>query len=293
MLFKLFKKINSLFWGKNLGRVPGARVLHSFLYNALRPSGEVVEDVNGFRMFLNSKDQGEVKDILLRGVYDKLETSIVSQSVKEGDTALDIGAHIGYFTLILARAVGETGKVFAFEPEPKNFLMLKKNIEVNKFQNTVLENIALSSFAGKTNLFLDKDNLGNMSFSKENIPYVSFGGSISVESQTLDDYAKKIGQKISFIKMDVQGAEGLVLRGGVNLLKTQKPLILMEFWPYGLNNNGTDPMDMLMALHNLGYKFFVLDVKNQILKPKNPIDLINVSANRKGGKGWANVLCKI
>lgn len=293
MFFALFKKINSWLFGKNLGSIPGFRKLHLFLYNSFKPKGEVTIDVNGFKMFLNSSDQGEVKDILLRGVYDKLETSIVERSVGGGDTALDIGAHIGYFTLILARAVGDRGRVFAFEPEPKNYALLSRNIEINKFKNVALENIALSSVSGKTNLFLDKDNLGNMSFSQENIPHVSSCGSVVVESQTLDGYSKKISGKISFIKMDVQGAEGLVLRGGVNLLKIHKPVILMEFWPYGLKNNGIDPMNMLIALHNLGYKFFVLDVKNQNLKPKNPMDLISVSVNRDGGKGWANILCKI
>jgi len=229
----------------------------------------------------------------LRGVYDKLETDIVQSGVGEGSTALDIGAHIGYFTLILAKSVGESGKVFAFEPENKNFSMLKKNIEVNKFKNVILENIALSSSSGKVNLFLDKDNLGNMSFSPENIPDSSLNGKVEVESQTLDDYAKNISGKISFIKMDVQGAEGLVLRGGLELLKNHKPVILMEFWPYGLKNNGTDPLELLRMLNSLGYKFFVLDVKNQLLKEKRPEDIMNVSANREGGKGWANILCKI
>lgn len=293
MLFRLFKKINSLLFGKNLGSIPGARALHSFLYKILKPKGEIVSKVNGFKMFLDSNDQGEVKDIMLRGVYDKLETEIISNSVKEGDTALDIGAHIGYFTLVLARAVKESGKVFAFEPESKNFLMLKKNIEINNFENVVLENIALSSVSGKTNLFLDKDNLGNMSFSSKNIPKPSLGGKVEVEVQTLDNYANKIEKRVSFIKIDVQGAEELVFWGGKNLLLRDKPVILMEFWPYGLKNNGTDPMSMLIFLHNLGYKFFVLDIKNQKLKSKNPMDLMNISANREGDKGWANVLCKI
>ncbi len=279
-------------FGRNLGRIPGARALHSFLYNSLKPKGQVAVEVNGFKMFLNSKDKGEVKDILLRGVYDKLETDIVQKSLGSGGIALDIGAHIGYFTLILAKAAGERGKVYAFEPEPGNFSILKKNIEANKFQNVVLENLALSSAAGKPNLFLDNDNLGNMSFSPANIPKRSLGGKVEVESQTLDDYAKKINGRINFIKMDVQGAEGLVFWGAANLLKNHKPVILTEFWPYGLQNNGTDPLELLNTLKNLGYKFFVLDVKNQILKEKRPDDIINVSRNREGGKGWTNILCK-
>lgn len=293
MIFKLFQKLNSMFFGKNLGRIPGARALHSFLYGILRPKGEIAANVNGFKMFLNSSDRGEVKDILLRGVYDKLETDIVRQSLRSGEIALDIGAHIGYFTLILARAVGDSGKVFAFEPEPKNFSMLKKNIETNKFKNVTLENIALSSSSGRHNLFLDKDNLGNMSFSPDNIPKSSLLGKVEVESQTLDFYVKNIEGRIGFIKIDVQGAEGLVFSGGWETISKDKPAILMEFWPYGLKNNGTEALKLMLDLENLGYKFKVLDVKNNILKDKAPQDLLNVSANREGGKGWANVLCKI
>lgn len=293
MFFKLFKKLNSWFFGKNLGSILGARRLHSFLYNFLKPKGEVVLDVNGFKMFLNSKDQGEVKDILLRGVYDKLETDIIGGSVSDGDTVLDIGAHIGYFTLILARAVGDHGKVFAFEPEPENFRFLSKNIEINKCQNVILENLALSFGAGKTKLFLDKSNLGNMSLSNLNIPQKSLAGYVEVESMALDKYVSKIGNKVSFIKIDVQGAEGLVFSGASNLLQNQKPTILLELWPYGLRNNGTDPLKFLKDLENLGYKFRVLDVTNKILKEKSPQDLLSVSLNREGGKGWANVLCKV
>lgn len=293
MFFSLFKKINSLLFGKNLGSIPGVRKLHSVLYNILKPKGEVATSVNGFKMLLNSQDKGEVKDILLRGVYDKLETDIVRSCVSEGDMALDVGAHIGYFTLILARAVGSSGKVFAFEPESKNFSMLQKNIEANKFKNVILENFALSSVSGKANLFLDKDNLGNMSFSASNIPNESLNGKIEVESKTLDDYTKKIDGKINFIKMDVQGAEGLVLRGGAGLIKNQKPTLLLEFWPYGLKNNGTDPLELLNGLRAAGYKFFILDAKKQLLKEKSPEDIMNVSGNREGGKGWANILCKI
>ena len=131
-----------------------------------------------------------------------------------------------------------------------------------------------------------------MSFASQNIPSDSLSGKIEVESQTLDNYMKKIRGKASFIKIDVQGAEGLVFEGGKEVLKNHKPVILMEFWPYGLKNNGTNPMNLLILLHNIGYRFFVLDTKSQQLKPKNPVDLMMVSANREGGKGWANVLCK-
>lgn len=292
MFFKLFQKIHSLLFGRNLGRIPGARKFHSFLYDFVKPKGEIETETNGFKIFLNSSDNGEAKDILLRGIYDEFETEVIKTYVKRGDYVLDIGAHIGYFCLLMAREVGESGKVYAFEPEPENFKLLSKNIKVNKCQNVIFKNLALSFEAGKTKLFLDKSNLGNMSFSSSNIPQEDLAGHIEVELMTLDSFVNKIARRISFIKIDVQGAEALVFLGGWETLNRYKPVILMEFWPYGLKNNGTDPLKFLKDLEDLGYKFKVLDVKNKILKEKKPQELLNVSFNREYGKGWANILCE-
>src|SRR3989344_9219581 len=73
-----------------------------------------------------------------RGYYEPYLTRVFDQHIKKGDTVLDIGANIGYHTLHFARLVGETGKVYAFEPHPSNFALLKKNIEANGYKNVVL-----------------------------------------------------------------------------------------------------------------------------------------------------------
>jgi hypothetical protein len=149
-------------------------------------------------------------------------------------------------------------------------------------------NLALSDKIGETDLFLDNKNLGNPSFSKDNIPVGAESASIKVSTVTLDGFMN--GKKVDFIKIDVQGAEGLVFSGAGNLLKGRVN-ILMEFWPYGLKNVGTDPLVMLKNLQTLGYEFLIVDSNTKILKPKTPELLMNIAGNRPGGKGWANVLC--
>ena len=75
--------------------------------------------------------------------------------LKPGMVVLDIGANIGYHTLISSKLVGNTGKIYSFEPEPHNFKLLLKNIEINEFKNIIPINKALSNNIGSTKLFLD------------------------------------------------------------------------------------------------------------------------------------------
>ena len=101
-------------------------------------------------MFLDSVDSLRLS---FNGVYEPCETEFVMNEIKKGDVVLDIGANIGYYTLIFARLVGEEGKVFAFEPDPENFALLKKNVEINGYHNVVLVQKAISNKTGKIRLF--------------------------------------------------------------------------------------------------------------------------------------------
>ncbi len=290
ILFNLFKKINNRLQGKNLGALPGARYLHKFLFSRLKPKDLILISTRAGKMYVDPKDKGEAPELMLRGVYDEYETETLENYVKEGMTAIDIGAHIGYFTLIISGAAGNTGKVYAFEPEPKNFSLLSKNIGLNQRSNIALLPLALSDKPGKLKLFLDKANLGNMSLASQNIPGGDLEGEVEVETTTLDNFLED--KKVDFIKMDVQGAEGLVIGGAENTLKNNKLKILMEFWPYGLRNLNTDPLALLKKMESWGYRFRVIDGKNKILKPKTPEEVMNLSANRENGRGWGNILCE-
>jgi len=102
-MFQVFKKITKSLRGKNLGKIPGVRPLHRFLFEKLKPKGAALLEIQGSKMFINPEDTGEAPDLLLRGVYDEYETELVKNLIKPGMRAVDIGAHIGYFTLIPAR----------------------------------------------------------------------------------------------------------------------------------------------------------------------------------------------
>ena len=119
----------------------------------------VVKDVEvmveGHKMFLDSVDTFH---LCTNGYHEPIETDLIKKHVKRGDVVLDLGANIGYFTLILPRLVGEEGKVFAFEPDPENFALLKKNVEINSYQNVVLVQKAVSNRNGKATLYLYEEH---------------------------------------------------------------------------------------------------------------------------------------
>jgi len=88
-------------------------------------------------MYIDSRDTTVGTSLLKWGFFEKYETKLFKKSIKRGMVVLDIGANIGYYTLLAARLVGDEGKVFAFEPDPYNYSLLRKNIEANRYNNVI------------------------------------------------------------------------------------------------------------------------------------------------------------
>ena len=125
-IIPVYKKcINSASRGHGLGK-------YSIIRGMVKKTEALLKsdfiEVQGSKMFL---DKWDSLDLSLNQVYNEFDTQTVKNQVKEGDIVLDVGAHIGYYTLMLAKSVGTKGKVFSFEPEPHNVEVLKKNISIN------------------------------------------------------------------------------------------------------------------------------------------------------------------
>jgi FkbM family methyltransferase len=208
-------------------------------------------------MHLDARDS---LDLSLNGVYEPFETEIIHRLVRKGDTVLDIGANIGYYTLILARQIGHSGRVFAFEPDPENFALLKKNVAANGYNNVILVNAALSDHRGTLKLYLCEENRGDLRI------YSSGDDrrAIEVPAITADDYLAEHSAEATLVKMDVQGAEGRVLRGlETNLGRAAH--VILEFWPLGLHRAGNDPSEVLGSLVRKGFEFQLLDEEHKEL----------------------------
>ena len=148
----------------------------------------------------------------------------------EGDTVVDVGAHIGLYTLIAAKKVGPSGKVIAIEPDPENFKILKKNILLNLLMNVEALQCAVYSTKEKVKLFLPEIEGGRTIFNTvmQDRARTSTENFIEVEANTLDDILESINiTEVNWIKIDVEGAELEVLKGAVNTLSSNKNISLV------------------------------------------------------------------
>lgn len=218
-------------------------------------------------MFLDSLDS---LCLSVNEVYEPCIVEIVNREVKKNDVVLDIGANIGYYTLIFARLVGEGGKVFAFEPDPVNFELLKKNIEINGYKNVVLVQKAVSEKSETAKLYISEINKGDHRIYDPGPGDVR--KDVEIETVRLDDYFKDYAGKIDFVKIDTQGAEGAVISGFLSTLQKDQfknIKIITEFWPKGEWLFRADFKQTLASFSDLGFKLYDIDesVKETRLYP--------------------------
>ncbi len=189
-------------------------------------------------------------NLAVNGIYEPRDTAFVGRIVRTGDTVVDIGAHIGYYTCYMARLVGPTGCVVAFEPAPDTFEILRDNVAFNGYTHVRLENKAVTEKTGPLTLYTQAGRTeDNHIFSNREEQRVEQ----SVEGVCLDDVPFLRAHPPAFIKMDIQGAEPLALRGMRALLKaTPDMCMLLEYEPYGLIRAGFRPEELPEELLKAG-----------------------------------------
>lgn len=242
-------------------------------------------DVQGHRMVLDPRDS-----LLLsvREVYEPTETAFFLRSLRPGQTVVDVGANIGYYTLLFARAVGPSGRVYAFEPEPNNFELLQTNVELNGYQNVVLENAAVSASPGTLRLFLNDGNLG------DHQTYDAGEGRAAVEirAASLDEYFAANRAPIDFIKMDIQGWEPAALAGMRGVLDANPDVVLVtELWPKGMHAAGFDARSYAAELEDLGFALFQCDEDARRIEPAD-MDAILREHDLARGTGTNLIACR-
>lgn len=265
-------------------RFPGLMRLYYYAYRILKPRGVVLAEAQGLKMYVNAADDVIAPEILAYGFHEKYETELLKKIIKPSMVFVDIGANIGYYSLVAAKLVGQSGKVYAFEPDPINYSLLLSNIETNHFTNIVPIQKAVSNQAGSVKLVLDRGNFGAHTLSESNIQ-TERRGFVEVEAITLDAFFKAEGNStVDFIKMDVQGSEGRVIEKAHHILKHNDLKILMEFWPQGLRNMGTDPVELLEKLQ--GYDFSIrLLLQEKTQEEKNVARIVEIGERQ----GYVNL----
>ena len=253
------------------------RIIHSF------SKSDFVE-IEGRKMFTQNND-GLALSIFK--IYEPNQTEIVKKYVHEGDIVVDIGAHVGYYTLLMAQLVGKNGKVYSFEPDPVNFQLLKKSVEINGFENVVLIQKAVSNITDKVKLFLgDNDSAINRIYDAK---LGDAKESIDVESIRIDEYFKENDELVNFIKIDSEGSEIKIINGMKQFLSRNQELVMMtEFFPFLIKKSGDEPNQYLKSLEKSGFSLYNILDKNE---KTNKINSENFLESGINSEYCTNLLC--
>lgn len=191
-------------------------------YVGFRWPGTMLITSKDHNLYLVSPSNSTVEKNLTKwGVYEEEETQFIKKFIKEWMIVVDVGAHIGYYTILLSKLVGETGKVFAFEPNYVSSGYLKANVAINNCKNVVIFEGCLLDRFGEVFYKLNTTNLADTRNQDTDI-----GVPFNVKCSTLD---KEIGEnKVNFIKVDIDGSEEKFINGAMATLKRNKPCILIE-----------------------------------------------------------------
>jgi FkbM family methyltransferase len=220
----------------------------------LRPARVRVR--GGFTMLLDPRDL--VPLILLRsGEWQPEVWESLSAALPKGGVFLDVGAHIGTFTLKASREVGAEGKVVAFEPNPETAALLRDNMAANQLTNVVVEQIACTDKDQQLTLYAAPVmNTGASSLSASNAAYSDSAAPrpFQVRGRPIDDVVRELNlSRVDAIKIDVEGAELQVLQGAVETLKRFHPKIVLEMVPEQLASFHTTPEEVAALIRSAGY----------------------------------------
>lgn len=191
-------------------------VIGKFLHNLI-PSGLVIPILSGK---LKGKKWmiGSSNFECVFGTYEYSKHIIFEQEILTNEIVYDIGAHVGFYTLLASELVGN-GRVVSFEPFPQNFEYLRNHVEMNKCKNVIINNVAVSNFSGVSYF---QEGEGTYT------GYLSENGKILVETIKLDDYVNKNSNLIpNCLKIDVEGEEYAVLQGAKKIIENYHPKIFL------------------------------------------------------------------
>lgn len=173
------------------------------------------------------------------GLYEPGVARALRQYVQPGSCCLDVGAHLGYYTILMARLTGRDGLVVAFEPFPENVTALQENLRLNGVENVRLEECALAGRSGNLELTYPTNEAMPSTPSAHGYKVGKAMATVTVPARTLDDalaQVKSVGRNPQLVKMDIEGAELEVLQGAEHLLRDVRPILVVEVhgWRAGL-----------------------------------------------------------
>lgn len=221
--------------------------------------------------------------------YERMTTQLIERLLSAGMVVCDIGAHVGYYSLLAARAVGATGKVYAFEPETGNHALLKDNIALNHYGEIIAaQALAVGNRTGSVTLHVSALDNGSHSLHHVGKPERE---SVQVQITTLDAFMAREGwPRVDLIKMDIEGNELQALEGmQETLARSEQLVMIVELCPSIMLQAGVTPVQMLEQLQQLSFRLFPLLESGMVSAEEAGLPEVLARLERTGD--YLNLLC--
>lgn len=266
---RIFQILTKPFKGRKVfGRQLGNFWLIEFCYENIRRlliPKNVISEINGYKIKTNFGIGGIARLIVEEHKYEPKTTQVFEKYATHGRGAIiDVGANIGYYTLLAAKLLASETKlhperqlenlVYAFEPESSNSISLQENINLNHFINCKVFPMALSDKAGNTLLYTSDKESGEHNIIGSHGLKETNTDAYNVFVDTLDNlWFSGNTVPVRLVKIDVEGAEVKVLRGGERLFKQYHPTLIVECWEEGLNVAGNTIEELIALICSYNY----------------------------------------
>lgn len=261
--------------------VRGVRRLAAWLPNVLLPKPErmskmELKTIHGVSLLIDPvMDNGVELALYLQGTYEEGTVSEIQKRLQPGQTFLDIGANIGWISLIASKQVGLNGKVIAVEANPKTLPILQHNLALNQVENCSILGLALSDEVGETKIYENWNvNRGGASLLQQDD-----SEGIPIQMERLDNLFDP-ETPLHMVKIDVEGFEGKVIKGAWNWFKKQQPIMIFEISNDRQQNKGISGIEVMDLIKELGdYTFFkhqkTKERRGKLIQIMNENDLPN------------------
>lgn len=196
------------------------------------------------------------------------ELTYLDRLLSPGKVFVDGGANFGIYTVVASKLVGNSGVVLSFEPSPENFAILQRNVELNKMENVKVFCSAISDRDGTTRLYHIDNAPNSYSLGKDVNPTTDYE---EISTVSLDSVLQREGlERVDFLKLDVEGAEELVLRGAKSLFSRMRPIVLFEVSESATKRLGLSTDGAWKMLEKLRYKLFTVGTKGELVSLDAP-----------------------
>lgn len=236
---------------------------------ALRPDHSVSVQTDIGPLWLHTEDRVMTPWITHYRSWEPDEGAFMRSVLQPGMIVLDVGANVGYSSLLCAQAVGGSGWVIAIEPDPANHALLCANVWNNAIRNVIPLKAAATSTTHNVPLSRSADNFGDhRAFARAQASEI-----IEVPGIRLDDVLRP-DVRVDFIKIDIQGTDHRAIIGLEQTIGRWHPQILVEFWPVGIEEAGERPLDVLAYYRSLGLSIALLDAPTVPRSAETDVDLV-------------------